>query len=554
MRTSLITALVCLLIAVALARAEALPRAPESLHLEDPVEVRRQMLEDPRTRTAFAAWRKARVHIAYAPEAHCWVGTFHDAGRPLGYVVYADGQVREVIVRDAAAPEPPPRPPLFQPESLVPRVNPVAAVLLGLALSLLAASVAFRRLWPAAGRVLLLYSLPVAGVAFADPTTVLAVKMALVALLFTLMLLAARRPPPACGVEGRGRGWLVLAALCVLLGLLPLLTGEIADDSRSAGVGARYLLQEHRLPYGADISAGSWVERDRNTYGPLLYLLHAPAEAVAPTTYLAEGTRTTVGELGWSVFFDRRGMTTTASRITVTFFYLLLAAGVATLGLRMGGPRTACLWTALCALGPAVTGTACTGHLIPTALIVWAFVFLHRPAMAGIWLGLAASTFFYPIFAIPVWLGWYGRQRRWAPFALGLGCTGAAMLALVLLLTAAPTPAAALGVFLRDTVLMQEGAAAYGGTTMGFWGHFPALKAALQAPVMALYLFFCLALAWRPKAATPHALIALTAAVFLGTQLWKSLGPGYEAWYFTLIALAFFPGADDERHAAGLRS
>ena len=49
-------------------------------------------------------------------------------------------------------------------------------------------------------------------------------------------------------------------------------------------------------------------------------------------------------------------------------------------------------------------------HVWPAALIVWAVYCYRRPAIAGIFIGLAAGTTFFPVFLIPVWIQFYWRR------------------------------------------------------------------------------------------------------------------------------------------------
>ena len=102
--------------------------------------------------------------------------------------------------------------------------------------------------------------------------------------------------------------------------------------------------------------------------------------------------------------------------------------------------------------------------------------------------------------------------------------------------------------FLRDTVLLQESAQGMAGKGWGFWPSYPALQSILQTPVTVAYLLFCLALAFRPSLTRTRDLVAWTAAVFIGTQFWKSFGPGYEQWYMYLVVMALFWPRDHIGH------
>ncbi len=66
-------------------------------------------------------------------------------------------------------------------------------------------------------------------------------------------------------------------------------------------------------------------------------------------------------------------------------------------------------------------------HVLPAALVVWAVFAYRRPMVAGILLGLATGVIYYPIFLLPLWIGFYW-HRGLLRFVVGF----IAMLALVL--------------------------------------------------------------------------------------------------------------------------
>ena len=57
-------------------------------------------------------------------------------------------------------------------------------------------------------------------------------------------------------------------------------------------------------------------------------------------------------------------------------------------------------------------------HVLPAALLLWAIVFYRRPALAGIFLGLAAGVNYYPLFLLPLWISFYW-QRGLRPLPAG---------------------------------------------------------------------------------------------------------------------------------------
>lgn len=486
--------------------------------------------------------RKAQMRVEYVPAAGRWLVTAHEGNQILGYVTYADGRILDAHLLGFNWSPPKAEAPAFNAEALVPRFNSVLVLGLALILGFLCFG-DHRRLFAQRNCLLaLLFALLALEVVLSPSPYAYSWRMAMVVVFFVL---AVRKEPAQVSVEEEALPkafWIAIAAGPVVLALVPIWFGEVGDASRSGAICARYVIQERRLPYGADIAPTGYVAHDRNTYGPFFYLAHVPAELMIPTTCeYAGGVRMKVGEMGWKTYINRMTLHETASRITVTFFTLAFLLGMGILGMRAGGPRYAAGWAALAALGPATMSFACDGHIISVALVAWAIVFLERPLAAGALLASAAATLFYPAFAIPLWLGWYVRKRRGAlAFVAGIAIVGLAALGLLLAFTQARTLPDALRVFLRDTVLFQESAQGMAGKGWGFWPSYPALQSILQAPVTVAYFLFCLAVAFRPRATRKRDLVAWTAAVFIGTQLWKSFGPGYEQWYMYLLIMALF--------------
>ena len=49
-------------------------------------------------------------------------------------------------------------------------------------------------------------------------------------------------------------------------------------------------------------------------------------------------------------------------------------------------------------------------HVLTAALLVWAIEAYRRPAVAGVMMGLAIGVTYYPIFLLPLWLGFYWQR------------------------------------------------------------------------------------------------------------------------------------------------
>ena len=93
--------------------------------------------------------------------------------------------------------------------------------------------------------------------------------------------------------------------------------------------------------------------------------------------------------------------------------------------------------------------------------------------------------------------------------------------------------------FWHNTWGQQEGSERGGRSEFGFWGQHPQLQF-LKRPVFYSYLIFCVGIAFWPKNKSEASLIALSAAVLLGTQLWKTHAGGtYIEWYLPWLIMTF---------------
>ena len=157
---------------------------------------------------------------------------------------------------------------------------------------------------------------------------------------------------------------------------------------------------------------------------------------------------------------------------------------------------------------------------------------LRRPAASGVLLAAGATTMFYPAFAFPLWWQWFRQRGQAWPFVFGFAGLSLAMLALVFL------GESSLRLFFDSTLLNQEGSGGYGSSHFGFWGQFQSL-AFLKRPVLVLYLGSCLLLGLWPRRLDLRGFLYLTAAVVLGTQLWKTHAGGtYMGWFVPFLVLA----------------
>lgn len=174
-------------------------------------------------------------------------------------------------------------------------------------------------------------------------------------------------------------------------------------------------------------------------------------------------------------------------------------------------------------------------HVLPSALIVWAFVAYRRTVIAGVLLGLACGTLFFPIFLLPLWTAFYGR-RGWAKFVLAVGGVSLVMVAGLWLLTG-PTgvlPGSDFGFFDWTKLRFSD------TEPTGFWSIYPA---AYRVPAFVTFMTMVIGLTVWPRFKDLATLMASSAAIVIATQLWyPQQGSVYVLWYLpTLLMVVFRP-------------
>jgi hypothetical protein len=178
-------------------------------------------------------------------------------------------------------------------------------------------------------------------------------------------------------------------------------------------------------------------------------------------------------------------------------------------------------------------------HVWPGALVTWAVVCYRRPALAGLLLGVAAASVYHPVLIFPAWLGFYWRRgggRFTAAFALGAG------LCFIWLLVRAWLRSDVLESFsdvwaleVRDWLPWARLEA---DDPPSFWSGF---HWAYRMPVFLLYVVLLGATAFWPSPKNLAHLIALSAAMLLGAQLWYAdRGGMHVLWYLPLLLLLAF--------------
>jgi hypothetical protein len=181
-------------------------------------------------------------------------------------------------------------------------------------------------------------------------------------------------------------------------------------------------------------------------------------------------------------------------------------------------------------------------HVWPSALLVWAVVFYRRPILAGLFLGLAAGSVYFPALLFPVWLSFYWRRGA-GRFACAFGLSAVISLTVASLFLLEET-----NVFagLQSTLNLAEWQPWKVPTTDGFW---KGIHWAYRIPVFIAFLAFVVTTLFWPAPKNLAHVLALSAAVLIGIQFWYAdQGGVYVLWYLPfLMLLVFRPNLADRQ-------
>jgi hypothetical protein len=253
------------------------------------------------------------------------------------------------------------------------------------------------------------------------------------------------------------------------------------------------VILEQAPPEVDEESVGLWVERS------LAVLCHV---SIVVALIL----------IGWLHFEDlHAGMAAATFYLLLPYTYLLM-------------PRTP-------------LGVGRWDHAWPMALMIWTVLFFRRPTLAGLFLGLAAGTVFFPILVFPLWLGFYrgrGALRFGLAFFLSAGLC-LAIIGLILWINGA-LPHPLLSGWKLSAWLPWLPASGLGGVWQGnssHWGY--------RLPIFLAYIAFVGTTVFWPAPKNLAHVVALTAALLIGIQFWYAdRGGVYVLWYLPLLLLLVF--------------
>jgi hypothetical protein len=185
-------------------------------------------------------------------------------------------------------------------------------------------------------------------------------------------------------------------------------------------------------------------------------------------------------------------------------------------------------------------------HVWPMALVVWAVVCYRKPCLAGLLLGLAAGTVYFPLLVLPVWGSFYWRRgtgRFLASFALTFGlCLAATGLILWY------DNELARSIQSLRTLPDWQPWLDPDPATRGFWTGMR-WAAAYRLPVFVTCMALMVTTTFWPAPKNLAHVLALSAAALIGVQFWYAdQGGVYVLWYLPLLLLIVFrPNLSDRR-------
>lgn len=273
------------------------------------------------------------------------------------------------------------------------------------------------------------------------------------------------------------------------------------------------------------------------TFGPGYPLLHL-LPSMSTQMLLIEDTRTQTPQ---EKDLRRDMLNVATARTMAILSHLAVVIGMVLIGYRhFDNIRAGIAAATLYLLLPYTAQlTARVDHVLPAALLVWAVAAYRRPFIAGMLIGLSIGVIYYPVFLLPLWLGFYW-QRGLLRFSLGVVIT------LAIVVASLAFTVDSVGEFWVQVQKMFGFISLEPQAYQGFW-NLDVLSPVYRIPVLVLLVAFCLSLALWPAQKNLGTLMSCSAAVMIATQFWHPRGGGlYMDWYLPLVLLTIFrPNLED---------
>ena len=325
-----------------------------------------------------------------------------------------------------------------------------------------------------------------------------------------------RRPPLDQNLNASGLGLLCVAAFAFQV--TRVVTEPMPESTLATVQVAGDMLRRQDTSRGGELTPKG--ESAKPVTGPATRVV-AAVGGVAPASMVAGASGIRVEII--------------AARLIACLSHLAVILGLIFLGRKhLGDVKLGVAMATLYLLMPSTAlKVSNVNHILPAAFVIWALVYYHKPMVAGGLMGLACGTVFFPAFLLPLWMVFYGRQGS-IRFGLALGITAAVLLS-TFALTAADSQS-----FQRQFVGSIDWSVLQLQTDLGL-GFWSSDWIAYRLPVMAGFLVMVGVLAVFPRKKNIEHLMAHSAAIVVGTQLWYTQGGGvYVLWYLPLLLTVVF--------------
>lgn len=173
-------------------------------------------------------------------------------------------------------------------------------------------------------------------------------------------------------------------------------------------------------------------------------------------------------------------------------------------------------------------------HVLPAALVVWAFVAYRNPLISGSLLGLACGALLFPLFLLPLWAVFYGKQGA-GRFVSALGAVAAVLIA-SLLLTSSDSHSFTKQIL--GSIDWSSLTLTLSNDATGIWGKDTGVY---RIPVIVAFFVMLLILTFFPRHKNLEHLLGHSTAIVVATQLWyPQQGGAYVLWYLPLLLAVVF--------------
>ncbi len=312
-----------------------------------------------------------------------------------------------------------------------------------------------------------------------------------------------------------------------------LMATVVTGDSKEENLRPGRTTEEVRVEENVGADEGSFA-----TDGPGFFLLYRMPRIATQTVIKArpvEVDQATTLELDR----EERQIQDATVRVVAIFSHIMIVVGMLVIGHRHFDNITMGIAAATMYLLLPYTAlwTGDVVHALPASLLVWSIVCYRLPLVAGMMIGLATGTIYYPAFLLPLWCSFYwnrGLKRFVSGVLLMLG-----VLVLTLAFTATNTEE-----FIKQLLQMFGLRLPTDANLQGIWQFW---NPVFRYPIIAAFVAMSFGFTLWPFQKNLSTLISCTGAIMAAAQFWHAHDGGvYIAWFLPLLLLAIFrPNLED---------